>query len=76
MGSCKNDITRGKGEGGRGLPKMEQKVTNGGRRSFNIVTVTHSLFYSDDLFYLFISLNHISSCLLYHLFHVLMSIKN
>lgn len=40
--------------------------------------VTDSIFCSDHLFYFlnFISINHNSSCVLYHLFYILMSIKN
>ena len=38
--------------------------------------VTHSVVYIDHLFYFFIFINHNSSCLLYHLFHVLRNIIN
>ena len=38
--------------------------------------ITHSVFYTDYLFYFFIFIDHNSSRLLYVLFHVLFNIKN
>ena len=62
--------------GGRGLPKM---VTTSDKRLEGVThyrDVDHFCFYTYHLFYFFIFVNHNSSCLLYYLFYVLMSIKN
>ena len=48
----------------------------GGRRSFNVVTWAILFFYACHLFYFFILINLNSFSPIYHLFHILMSIKN
>ena len=76
-GSFKNDVSEG--EGGWGYKKRWQKATKGEcgvKEVTQYSDVTHSVFYTDYLFYFFIFIDHNSSRLLYVLFHILFNIKN
>lgn len=61
----------------KGLRKMVSKSDKGGEEGITQYSdITNSVLHANHLLYSFMFLIHNSYCLLYHLFQILMSIKN